>query len=83
MIAESGQPCSPDINIDKPYIDGPRLLGSGISQLKCLQYDRAREFPDYKKKQYICRSPYKQLTWSIYVYFIYNKQYYINTETAQ
>ena len=24
-------------------------MGSGISQLKCLQYDCAREFPDYKK----------------------------------
>ena len=24
-------------------------LGSGISQLKCLQYDWAWEFPDYKK----------------------------------
>ena len=44
-------------------------------KLKRLKYTRARLFPDYKKCSSNNLSLYKQLTWSIYVYFIYRSPY--------
>ena len=55
------------------YIHRSSMVGM-VFQLKNLQYVWAREFPDHKKMfgwQFIHRSPYKELTWSIYVYIVY------------